>query len=87
VIQAEFALNVVQHIHRVGRASRAGKPGFATNFFDERNNDLVKSLLADQEGETSSFEDSAQGQRKNMDSSFSRRRGFRKKLKKLNKIL
>ena len=26
VIQAEFALNVVQHVHRIGRASRAGRP-------------------------------------------------------------
>jgi superfamily II DNA/RNA helicase len=25
VIQAEFALNVVQHVHRIGRASRAGR--------------------------------------------------------------
>lgn len=32
VIQAEFALNVVQHLHRIGRASRAGALGHATNF-------------------------------------------------------
>jgi superfamily II DNA/RNA helicase len=31
VIQAEFAQNVVQHLHRIGRASRAGAMGKATN--------------------------------------------------------
>jgi len=30
VVQAEFALNVVQHLHRNGRASRAGRLGRAT---------------------------------------------------------
>lgn len=34
VIQAEFALNVVQHLHRIGRASRAGAIGHATNFVE-----------------------------------------------------
>ena len=27
VVQAQFASNVVQHLHRIGRASRAGRPG------------------------------------------------------------
>lgn len=31
VIQAEFAENVVQHLHRIGRASRAGALGRTTN--------------------------------------------------------
>ena len=35
VIQADFAPNVVNHQHRIGRASRAGKIGKATNFYTE----------------------------------------------------
>ena len=69
VIQAEFALNVVQHLHRVGRASRAGALGRATNIVDDRSSELVRSILS--EAET-----------KSVDQSFSRRRGFRNKIKK-----
>lgn len=45
VVQAEFALNVVQHQHRVGRASRAGRWGRATNFVFPSSQALVDSLL------------------------------------------
>lgn len=46
VLQADFALNVVQHQHRVGRASRAGRAGRATNFYwGDRANALVESIL------------------------------------------
>ena len=44
VIQAEFALNVVQHLHRIGRASRAGVEGRATCFFDSKSELLVNSI-------------------------------------------
>lgn len=44
VIQAEFALNVVQHLHRIGRASRAGVEGRATCFFDNKSEVLVESI-------------------------------------------
>ena len=70
VIQAEFALNVVQHLHRVGRASRAGVLGKATNIYDDRSKDLVNSILSDTSGQN------------NVENSFSRRRGFRSKIKK-----
>jgi superfamily II DNA/RNA helicase len=70
VVQAEFALNVVQHLHRIGRASRAGVQGKATNFYDIRSKDLVQSILSDSSGQNK------------VDQSFSRRRGFRAKLKK-----
>lgn len=68
VIQAEFALNVVQHLHRIGRASRAGVEGRATCFFDDKSEVLVESI-----------------QLGSIESSFSRRRGLRKKWKKVNK--
>jgi superfamily II DNA/RNA helicase len=69
VIQAEFALNVVNHLHRIGRASRAGSFGVATNLFGRSSKDLVESILLDEEGGR-------------IDQSFSRRRGFRQKIKK-----
>ena len=69
VIQAEFAGNVVQYLHRIGRASRAGVLGKATNIYDDRSADLVTSILSDSE-------------EKKIDQSFSRRRGFRQKIKK-----
>ena len=70
VIQAEFATNVVQYLHRIGRASRAGVLGKATNIYDERSVLLVRSILSENENE------------KSVDQSFSRRRGFSKKIKK-----
>ena len=69
VIQAEFAGNVVQYLHRIGRASRAGVLGKATNIYDDKSADLVTSILSDSE-------------EKKIDQSFSRRRGFRQKIKK-----
>jgi len=68
VIQLEFATNVVQHLHRIGRAARAGRSGKAIAFYDENSEQLVQSILAAGEGE--------------LDKSFSRRRGLRKKFKR-----
>jgi superfamily II DNA/RNA helicase len=72
VIQAEFSLNVVQHQHRIGRASRAGATGKATNIYDESSSALVQSILS---------EEGTGG----VEQSFSRRRGFAAKLKKAKK--
>lgn len=58
VIQAEFATNVVQYLHRIGRASRAGRAGKATNFYDESSADLVNSILASQQPSTGGVGDS-----------------------------
>mmetsp|Transcript_10404 Transcript_10404/g.15822 ORF Transcript_10404/g.15822 Transcript_10404/m.15822 type:complete len:490 (-) Transcript_10404:114-1583(-) len=69
VIQAQFALNVVQHMHRVGRASRAGIEGRATNIYDDSSSELVASILRD----------TGSG---SVEQSFSRRRGFRRALKR-----
>lgn len=66
VIQAEFATNVVQYLHRVGRASRAGVMGGATNYYDDQSMVLVNSILS----------------QSNIQKSFSRRRGFRSRLKR-----
>ena len=82
VIQADFASNIVHHLHRTGRASRGGSIGFATNFFDERSLDLVKSMLRISNS-NSSVEDSTWS--RNIEQSFSRRRGFRHSIKKAKK--
>jgi len=71
VIQAQFATNVVQHLHRIGRATRAGRSGRATNFYDDRNQDLLDAIT--DAGE------------KSLDHSFSRRRGFRKTVRRYGK--
>jgi superfamily II DNA/RNA helicase len=82
VIQAEFALNVVQYLHRVGRCSRAGVLGKATNLVDKNSNDLVDSILSDTIS-NKNIEDSIELDNANrIDKSFSRRRGFRQKIKK-----
>lgn len=70
IIQAEFALNVVQHLHRIGRASRAGAVGRATNLVDANSRDLVQSILSRGNDDES------------VNQSFSRRRGFRRNLKR-----
>jgi superfamily II DNA/RNA helicase len=97
VIQAEFALNVVQHQHRVGRASRAGRPGRATNLYNEAAEPLVQSIRGVPETQELDFasEEREQPQRVtedagaasgegNIEKSFSRRRGFRKNMRRRN---
>ncbi len=70
VVQVDFALNIVQHLHRIGRASRAGANGFAFNFYGQSSRELVNSV-------TDISTDST-----GIEKSFSRRRGFRQKLKR-----
>ncbi len=79
VIQAEFALNVVQYLHRIGRASRGGKLGKATNFFNSSSKQLVESIVNNEE----ESDDTGTTEKKNqIEQSFSRRRGFRKGIKR-----
>ena len=73
VVQYEFALNVVNHLHRVGRAARAGASGRATNFYGPSSTDLVNALNA------------SLAKTNTVSSAFSRRRGFRQKIKKQRK--
>lgn len=48
----------MQHIHRVGRASRGGRSGWATNFYDATSADLVNSLLLAAADEAADDDDS-----------------------------
>lgn len=69
VIQFTFATNVVQHLHRVGRATRAGRAaGRATNLYDASIAPLVEAIRGAGDG--------------SLDASFSRRRRFKKRMKK-----
>ncbi|KAA8529524.1 hypothetical protein F0562_033677 [Nyssa sinensis] len=70
VIQAEFALSAVDFLHRVGRTARAGQPGLVTSLYTDSNRDLVAAVR--QAGTL--------GQP--VEKAFSRKRGFRNKLKK-----
>jgi len=70
VVQFEFASNVVQHLHRLGRTGRAGRQGTATHFVDP-SSDLAERIRRGMETESP------------LDDSFSRKRGFKKKLKKI----
>ena len=71
VVQLDMATDVVSHLHRVGRAARAGTAARATSFVAAENRDLVAAITA---GDT-------------VDQAFSRKRGLRKKLRKAGKPL
>ncbi|KAI7999105.1 DEAD-box ATP-dependent RNA helicase 22 [Camellia lanceoleosa] len=70
VIQAEFSMSAVDFLHRVGRTARAGQPGLVTSLYNESNRSLVAAVR--QAGTL--------GQP--VEKAFSRKRGFRNKLKK-----
>jgi len=75
VIQYDFATNVVQHVHRLGRTGRAGKLGRASHLVSDTGPsrelaDMIKD--ATERGVP-------------LEESFSRKRGFRKKIKKTGK--
>jgi superfamily II DNA/RNA helicase len=73
VIQAEFALNVVEYLHRIGRTGRFGKKGKVYNFYTDSQSKLATSIKESLEkGETQALH-------------FSRGRLFSKKLKKLKR--
>jgi superfamily II DNA/RNA helicase len=48
VIQAQFATNVVQYLHRIGRCSRAGRSGLATSFVTSESSELVSIIQRSQ---------------------------------------
>ncbi|KAI3696527.1 hypothetical protein L1987_79545 [Smallanthus sonchifolius] len=70
VIQAEFATSAVDFLHRVGRTARAGQHGLVTSMYNKSNRDLVAAVR--QAGKLC----------QPVEKAFSRKRSFRKKLKK-----
>eukprot|EP00474_Spongospora_subterranea_P006992 CRZ07450.1 hypothetical protein [Spongospora subterranea] len=73
VIEFEFARDGVTHLHRVGRTGRCGQRGKVTSFYDDDRESLVGALqgIADDQA---------------IDSVFSRKRSFRKRIKKATAI-
>eukprot|EP00198_Chlamydomonas_reinhardtii_P014013 XP_001703350.1 predicted protein [Chlamydomonas reinhardtii] len=70
VVQADFAANAIDFIHRIGRTARAGRGGRVTSLYREHNRALVEvlqSYIADGVA---------------LEAAFSRARSFSKKLKK-----
>ncbi|KAF3603518.1 hypothetical protein F2Q69_00036630 [Brassica cretica] len=70
VIQADFSSSAVDFLHRIGRTARAGQYGTVTSLYTEANRDLVEAIR----------EAVKTGQP--VETAFSRKRGFRNKLKK-----
>lgn len=101
VVQLQFAGNVVAHLHRMGRCSRAGqRNGRGIVFYGEQEQDLIKVVqTAEEEQETMVLvqdvdfdaSDNIDGEGSSSSSSgtvqkaFSRKRGFTKKRKKLQR--
>ena len=91
VIEFEMALDVVSHLHRIGRCGRLA-PGTGRNdgeavvFFDEngKDGDLVRVIREGGfvVGEDGEVDGENQEKNKDVGRAFSRRRGFRKGLKK-----
>lgn len=70
VVQADFASSAVDFLHRIGRTARAGKSGSVTSLYTPENAVLASALRdAVSKGEP-------------IEGAFSRKRSFRKKLKK-----
>jgi superfamily II DNA/RNA helicase len=69
VVQLEFAENVVDHIHRVGRTGRAALGGVAIGFYSRAQLPLIDAIRA--------------GGVYAPDSTFSRKRQFRKRLRRV----
>ncbi|CAL1413693.1 unnamed protein product [Linum trigynum] len=74
VIQADFATSAVDFLHRVGRTGRAGQHGVVTSLYTESNRDLVSAIRE------------AEKLGRPVETAFSRKRGFRNKLKKRSKL-
>ncbi len=70
VVQAEFAGNAAEYLHRIGRTARCGASGRVTNLFSAVNAELVKAVRK------------AEDAGRPVEEAFSRKRSFRKKFKK-----
>lgn len=89
IVQLQMAGNVVGHLHRMGRCGRAGqRTGRGIVFFGHHERDLVQVIRKAEEqqermileGDVIELEDQAEAGKVN--NAFSRKRGFKKKIKK-----
>jgi superfamily II DNA/RNA helicase len=70
VVQAEFAGNAVEYLHRIGRTARNGENGLVTNLVGEKDEELVRAVR------------DCEARGVPVEGAFSRKRSFRKKFKK-----
>lgn len=88
IIQAEFALNVSQYLHRIGRCSRGGKKGNAFNYYFPYSKNLVSLITEVKSSEelnvSHNEEESKSLNNGVIESAFSRKRGLRNKFKRKN---
>ncbi|QDZ20833.1 DEAD-box ATP-dependent RNA helicase [Chloropicon primus] len=70
VVQVGFASSAVDYLHRIGRTARAGKRGRVVNIYTGDSLDLVRSVTK------------AIKEERPVQDAFSRKRSFRKKIKK-----
>ena len=70
VVQAEFAGNAVEYLHRIGRTARLGAEGSVTNLVGEKDEELVRAVR------------DCEARGVPVEGAFSRKRSFRKKFKK-----
>ncbi len=75
VVQADFAPNAIDFIHRIGRTGRAGRPGKVTSLFRELNANLATVLQQYiEEGRP-------------LEAAFSRARSFSRKIKRAGEFV
>ncbi|EFJ41914.1 hypothetical protein VOLCADRAFT_98000 [Volvox carteri f. nagariensis] len=74
VVQADFAPNTIDFLHRIGRTARAGNSGRATSLYREHNRALVEVIR----------KYIAEGIP--LEAAFSRARSFRRKLKRMGGV-
>ncbi|KAG2288544.1 hypothetical protein Bca52824_048148 [Brassica carinata] len=84
VIQADFSSCVVDFLHRIGRTARAGQYGTVTSLYTEASRDLVEAIReAVKDGSASECSSWCKSNSIFLlETAFSRKRGFRDKLKK-----
>ena len=96
IVQLQFALNVVSHLHRMGRCGRAGnRDGRGIIFYGGKERELVKvvreaeeqqsRMILSQDVEDDEGDEGHGGERGKVQKAFSRKRGFTKKRKKQQK--
>mmetsp|Transcript_4811 Transcript_4811/g.12634 ORF Transcript_4811/g.12634 Transcript_4811/m.12634 type:complete len:103 (-) Transcript_4811:20-328(-) len=74
VVQAGFASSAVDYLHRIGRTARAGRRGKVVSIYSEsESGDLVRAVKR------------AIDRDMPVEDAFSRKRSFRKKIKKARK--
>jgi superfamily II DNA/RNA helicase len=82
VVQVDFAESAVDHLHRIGRTSRAGHKGSATSFYAPHSADLVAELQQRGAAIRGLGSDDDDQSTTDISHTFSRGRSFRRRMKR-----